>query len=377
MKEKINNELADITFHFDMEKVVSMKKKKHIRHNLLFLAIGVALLGTTVRAGYTLYNSSLQINGEELPELDSMKKIEVNLLSEEYKIGIDYEKQYDSYESLQTELGIELLHTEMADNNPYMLITRETDNENWTQIKCVAYIVGDITEMQRIEGKKLYTWISGKEFFSPIDLTVDLISSQKQLESGWNKEYLGSYDFVESYQTRDGYKVNILKSGESNSQPFYQAVFVVDGIRYTVRGIVDIELLKSILNSFSYSTSKTNEQGKLTVWDDDEFTCDNMEEQYDLSDLLYRQNPYKLGKTYAKGTVSIYNNDLLFKTDTPQKIIVVFNDEFLQALEVSGEITDYKVEKGGCYGFYVQDSAGAIYDINDIVYITQHTILED
>ena len=148
----------------------------------------------------------------------------------------------------------------------------------------------------------------------------------------------------------------------------------ISGTFQDLLGKVDIMLLKEILNSFTYSTSKTNNQDEFAVQDDNVLTPNNTEEQYDLSDLLYRQNPYKLGKTYAKGTLSIYKNDLLLKTDSPQKIIVVFNDEFLQEIEISGELTEYKVEKSGCYGFYIQDAAGNIYDINDNVHITCNTI---
>lgn len=376
MKEQIDNELENITFHFDMEKA-KRKKRKRLRYNILMTAIAVILLGSTVQAGHALYNRWLKMNGEILPELESMQKIEVSPMSEEDKVNSLYEKQYDSYEALQAELGMRLLHTDMANNNSSMIITRKTDNVHWTQIKIVAYIVGDVTGMKQIEGRNQYTWTPGKNFFSPIDLSIDIISSQEQLEIGWDKEYLGAYDFVESYQTQDGYKVNILSSGESNTKPMYQAVFVANGIRYTIRGKVDIVLLKEILNSFSYSTSKTDNQDEHIAQDDDMLIPNNADDQYDLSDLLYRQNSYKLGETYAKGTLSIYKSDLLLKTNTPQKIIVVFNDEFLQELEISGEMTEYKVAKSGCYGFYVQDSAGAIYDINDTVYITQHTILED
>ena len=376
MKEQIDNELENLTFHFDMEKA-KRKKRKRMKYNILLTAIAVILLGSTAQAGYTLYTRWFKINGEILPELESMKKIEVNPLNEEYKVNSTYEKQYDSYEALQKDLGVRLLHTKMADNNSFMIITRKTDNVHWTQIKVVAYIVGDVSEMKQIEGRNQYTWTPGEAFFSPIDLSIDIISSQEQLEIGWDKEYLGAYDFVETYQMQDGYKVNILSSGESNTKPMYQAVFVADGIRYTIRGKVDIALLKDILNSFCYSTLKTNNQNELTVQDDDAFTPNNTEARYDLSDLLYRQNPYRLGKTYAKGTLSIYKNDLLLKTDTPQKIIVVFNDEFLQELEVLDGFTEYKVEKSGCYGFYLQDATGTIFDINDTVYKIQPTILED
>lgn len=300
MKDQIDIELENITFHFDMEKA-KRKKRKRLRYNLFMTAIAVILLGSVAQAGYTLYNHWLKINGETLPELESMQKIEVNPLSEDYKVNSSYEKQYDSYEALQKDLGVRLLYTDMADNNSSMIITRKTDNVNWTQIKVVAYIVGDVTGLKRVEGRNQYTWIPGKEFFSPIDLSIDIISSQEQLEIGWDKEYLGTYDFEESYQMQDGYKVNILSSGESNTKPMYQAVFVADGIRYTIRGKVDIVLLKEILNSFSYSTSKTDNRDEHIEQDDDVLIPNNAEKQYDSSDLLYRQNSYKMGETYAKG----------------------------------------------------------------------------
>ncbi len=92
-----------------------------------------------------------------------------------------------------------------------MKITRKTDNVNWTQIKIVAYVVD--------------------EFASPIDLSVDIISSQEQLEIGWDKEYFGSYDFEEAYLTHEGYKVNILSSGKNMEKPMYQAIFVAEDMK--------------------------------------------------------------------------------------------------------------------------------------------------
>lgn len=376
MKEQINSELENITFHFDME-IAKRKRRKRLRYNILMTAIAVILLGSTVQAGYTLYNRWLKINGETLPELESMQKVEVNPMSEDYKEKSSYEKQYESYEALQKDLGVRLLHTDMADNNSSMIITRKTDNVHWTQIKIVAYIVGDVTGMKRIEGRNQYTWTPGENYFSPIDLSIDIITSQEQLEIGWDKEYLGAYDFVESYQTQQGYKVNILSSGKSHTKPTYQAVFVADGARYTVRGKVDIELLKEILNSFNYYSSKTDNQDGYMTQDEHMVIPNNAEKKYDLSDLLYRQNAYQLGRTYAKETLSIYKMDLLLKTDTPQKVIVVFNDGFLEEIEITDEITEHKIKESGCYGFYVKDSTGAIYDINDIVYTTRHHIEEE
>lgn len=253
MKEQIDNELKNITFNFDMDKMLCKKNRKRVHHRVLMAVVCLILIGTTVQAGYTLYNCWMKINGETLPELDSMQRKDVNLLGEKYKISDAYQKKYDSYAVLQEELGIQLLHSDMTDDNSSMIITRKTDNEHWTQIKIIAYIVGDVTELKKIDGRDQYTWTPGKHFLSPIDMSIDIISSQEQMEIGWEKEYLGAYDFVESFQMRDGYKVNILSSGETGrSKPMNQAVFVVDGIRYTVRGKVDIDLLKKIIDSFYY-----------------------------------------------------------------------------------------------------------------------------
>lgn len=253
MKEQIDHELKHIQFNFNMEKKTKPRKTKKIWSNILSVMCCIIIVGTTVHAGYNLYNYWVKLNGENLPELDSMRIVNTNLLSEYDIDDMLYRKQYDSYAILQQEIGVNLLCSDMSNGNASMLITRETDNEHWTQIRIVAYIVGDVTQLKKVSGRQQYTWVEGSVFSSPIDMTIDIISSQEQMEIGWEKEYLGPYEFVESFQTQDGYKVNILCSGSNTSaRPMYQAVFVVDGIRYTLQGKVDIDILKEIINSFHY-----------------------------------------------------------------------------------------------------------------------------
>lgn len=253
MKERIDHELQCMEFKMNVDGFVSVKKKQRNRHKPLILIILILLLGTTAHAGYTIYNA-IWVNHESLPELDPMKKIIVNKLSDYDEEDMLYRKSYDSYSELCKELGIELLSSEMAEGNSAMLITRETDNEHWTQIKVTAYILGDVYNLKKVENMQLYTWQEGEVFSSPIDMTIDIISSDEQLEIGWEKDYLGPFEYVETYQSEKGYQVNIISSAavRKNEKPMYKAIFVADGIRYTLSGRVEISKMKEILDFFHF-----------------------------------------------------------------------------------------------------------------------------
>ena len=253
MKERIDHELQCMEFKMNVDGFVSVKKKQRNRHKPLILIILILLLGTTAHAGYTIYNA-IWVNHESLPELDPMKKTIVNKLNDYDEEDMLYRKSYDSYSGLCEELGIELLSSEMAEGNSAMLITRETDNEHWTQIKVTAYILGDVYNLKKVENMQLYTWQEGEVFSSPIDMTIDIISSDEQLEIGWEKDYLGPFEYVETYQSEKGYQVNIISSAavRKNEKPMYKAIFVADGIRYTLSGRVEISKMKEILDSFPF-----------------------------------------------------------------------------------------------------------------------------
>ena len=86
-----------------------------------------------------------------------------------------------------------------------------------------------------------------------------MILSENQAETGLDKDFLGMYKFQESYISSKGYKVNIVTStegesinSESNSIVSEKcAIFVADGVRYTLKGRVSTELLKEILNTMN------------------------------------------------------------------------------------------------------------------------------
>ena len=77
--------------------------------------------------------------------------------------------------------------------------------------------------------------------------------SQEQLEHGWDVEYLGYYEFAESYVSAKGYKVNVLEdTAEEPSEDYVSeksAVFVADGVQYTIKGRTSMENIKRIVDS--------------------------------------------------------------------------------------------------------------------------------
>lgn len=96
-----------------------------------------------------------------------------------------------------------------------------------------------------------------------------------------------------------------------------------------------------------------------------------------LSDLLYRKLEFNIGRAYTKEELSFHKCELVLKTNNPQKIIVVYNDEYLEEIAISEDVIKYEIKIPGWYGFYVEDEQGAFYDINEITYITCNNIKEE
>ena len=72
-----------------------------------------------------------------------------------------------------------------------------------------------------------------------------------------NKDYEGMYEYVESYTSSQGYKVNLIQdTTDAENDQYYVsekcAVFVADGIRYTLKGRTSLETMKEIVDSMDY-----------------------------------------------------------------------------------------------------------------------------
>lgn len=276
MKDMIDRELERMVLSEEMknrirERVIPRRRKGRLKWAAV-LAATVILGGTGAAAGYRMLITH-SVNGEVLPGLDSMRVVQIHFPTGKPELRVFAEqedsqqggrlwtqdedgmfhKEFHDYEEIQEELGIHLLDTELSENNPCMLGHIMTDGKDFAVITVENYILGDIGRYQFLEEENRYSYESGSVFLSPISLTVRLILSEEQLHQGWDWEYLGMYRFAESYTSAQGYKVNLvertMENGDTGDTVLEKnAVFVADGIEYSLRGRVSMETMKLIVD---------------------------------------------------------------------------------------------------------------------------------
>lgn len=256
-KEQIDQEMSHIILPEDFEKrilSISHKRERIWKYKVAPVLLCLFLAAAVIGAGYAWYHG-IYINKEKLPDLEAMEKKTVRdskALPDE--MGFYWDK-YENYQDLCNDLGIDLLCSDLADGNSYMLISRKTDNENWNKIRVTAYIVGDLKSISRIPGKERYRWEPGEIFTSPVDMEIDIITSDSQLCYGMERDFLGNYEFVETYMSKQNYRVQIIRDNSvigENVKQGYRAVFVADGIRYIITGQMDLEKLKEIIDTLHH-----------------------------------------------------------------------------------------------------------------------------
>lgn len=198
-----------------------------------------------------LVNEQSKVNELELPELDSMK-ITKQIKNIEKSIKSQSISRMN-YKQIQEQLGVSFLNSELSKDEKYMISDVETDNKDYAIIKCDNYIIGDTSNYSYNE-EGFYSYDEGNLYKSPISLQADIILSQTQLNNVWTTDYLGMYSFVEQFVSEQGYKVNLIEEKNDGNQPqdFVSkkiAVFVADGIRYTLTGRTTVDNMKQIVNS--------------------------------------------------------------------------------------------------------------------------------
>lgn len=257
MKQKIDIELSTIVFTDSMKKKVLGNPKKQMPHSMLryvgIIALTFLIGGTTAFAGYYFLNK-VNVNETTLPELDEMQIVEMEPFNAEVDQYGHIHKDFSDYAMLQANLGIDLLESKYAIDQSYLQGSIETDQKDYAIIKMENYIIGDTNSYMYLEEEDRFQYEHGEVYYSPISLSMDLILSQEQLDQGWDIDYLGSYEYVESYTSKQGYKVNLIQdtTGENVSEDYISekcAVFVADGIRYTLCGRISMEMIKEIVDS--------------------------------------------------------------------------------------------------------------------------------
>ena len=216
----------------------------------LYMVIFAVVFSSTVYA-VKLVNEQSKVNELELPELDSMK-ITKQIKNIEKNIKPQSISKMN-YKQIQEQLGVSLLNSELSKDDKYMISDIETDNKDYAIIKCDNYILGDTSNYSYNE-EGFYSFDEGNLYKSPISLQADIILSETQLNNVWTTDYLGMYGFVEQFVSEQGYKVNLIETKNDGNQPqnFVSkkiAVFVADGIRYTLTGRTTVDNMKQIVNS--------------------------------------------------------------------------------------------------------------------------------
>ncbi|MDU5368551.1 MAG: hypothetical protein E6117_07290 [Finegoldia magna] len=217
---------------------------------VLCMMVFAIVFSSTVYA-VKLVNEQSKVNELELPELDSMK-ITKQIKNREKNIKQQSISRMN-YKQIQEQLEVSLLNSELSKDDRYMITDVETDNKDYAIIKCDNYILGDTSNYSYNE-EGFYSYDEGNLYKSPISLQADIILSQTQLNNVWTTDYLGMYSFVEQFVSEQGYKVNLIEEKNDGNQPqdFVSkkiAVFVADGIRYTLTGRTTVDNMKQIVNS--------------------------------------------------------------------------------------------------------------------------------
>ena len=217
---------------------------------VLCMMVFAIVFSSTIYA-VKLVNEQSKVNELELPELDPMK-ITKQIKNGERNIKSQSTSR-ENYKQIQEQLGVSLLNSELSKDDKYMISDVETDNKDYAIIKCDNYILGD-TSNYSYNDEGFYSYDEGNLYKSPISIQADIILSETQLNNVWTTDYLGMYGFVEQFVSEQGYKVNLIESKNDGNQPqdFVSkkiAVFVADGIRYTLTGRTTVDNMKQIVNS--------------------------------------------------------------------------------------------------------------------------------
>lgn len=239
VREQIDMELKNVYVNETLKKSIMKKtyRKPAKRYTgAIAAAMAIVILGgTTAYAGRFIY-SNISVNKETMPELDRVYRIEANKLdwpTDEYgKIN----GSFDNYKDIQRELGVDLLDSEVANDDSCLKGKVSADND-YAILTLDNYISEDT-----------------ENGYSSVSMEVHIILSEKQEKQGWNIDFLGYYEYKESFISAQGYKVNLVEATVEGpvSEDFVSkksAYFVADGVLYSLTGKISTERMKAIIDS--------------------------------------------------------------------------------------------------------------------------------
>lgn len=235
LHKKMHEELSEISLSGDfttrvMEQVRTKENKKQFfkKTGLAFAVNVFIILIPFCALGMYIYEN-ISVNQQVLPELLPMEVKMVSYLNAETTDHIFYQTERTDYEEVEKELGIQLLEIDGMTLEKDFVIHYLSDDGNWIRLS-------------------LEKFFSVKEV--PIDLEINIMTSETQKKLGWDHEYLGYYQFIETIQINQ-IPIHLLQDTAATSNSEMQsektAVFVYNGIRYIISGRISIDDFKSLL----------------------------------------------------------------------------------------------------------------------------------
>ena len=245
IKKRIDKKVGDIILSESIiENIKKGKKVKSVKQFNAVITIIIAFV-VLIPSVYAITNIfTMSVNGEEIPSLDNLGVIEVKLIGE---LNDDmFQKKYNKLSEVEEDLGITFLKSNLCDED-YHLIEYTRLGTGYHYIEIGAYIVGDLKNIVYNEETKYYDWKYGNDYQTPINLKIEINSDPDQ--QPFDTEYLGFYKYLETIETNNVGRVNILQETETRGKPGLCTIFVSKGIRYTLTGHVNEDTMIDIINS--------------------------------------------------------------------------------------------------------------------------------
>lgn len=282
IKKGIDAGLSDMRASADFLNRADPEEKRRKKyggwhHSAVAVILCCLLFGTAVFGAVTLFHLRISVNDEVIPKLDPMSAIEVKSVEGEPNEDGYLQKSYSGLDKLEEELGVAVLTSPMAEGNPYVKVWYERLGDTCHTIHLDDYIMGDLEDIRPVTQEEWdsldasvewndgsYIWSKGSEYKSPVNMKIQILSDPEQEEI--SMDYMGYYEYVKTITSKQGFKVNILQDSLEKADlpkgeweqiedwyvPRVEAVFVANGMFYTLSGMVGIETMENIINSLEF-----------------------------------------------------------------------------------------------------------------------------
>lgn len=286
--------------------IKKVQKRNGVNRKLRLFCVSLLsliLLRYPILADNQVQNPTI-VNQTPLPNEGSLRVVSIQPIQGTSKDGLIV-TQCTSYAEAMKALGLNLLTSSLVTDDQYTTVEIDTDNKNIATLSLDNYIIGDGSHFRFIKEwgnfGRYQAETPGEVYGRGIDLTVRMALSEEQCKTGMGIEFMGNYQYLGSYKSKQGFLVNLIgtiqtepdvdsegldvysvpdkpdsynqasvssfdtvsaaesiESGSANTETRMQssqiiAIFVEDGIQYQVSGIVTEDTMKDIVDSFSGS----------------------------------------------------------------------------------------------------------------------------